>query len=74
MFNQLGIKHKPAVIIQGGNEGPFNAGIRSPKVVRSVMFDEFTYVIGQNLPVMGLGFIALRQVKAISFGITNDCW
>jgi hypothetical protein len=44
--NENGIEHKSAVIIEGGDEIPFLLGCWGPEMIRGIMLDQFTGIMG----------------------------
>ena len=46
LFDQNGIKEEPAVIIQRGNEIPFLLCCWCPEMIRGIMLDQFTDIMG----------------------------
>jgi len=45
-FNENGIEHKSAVIIEGGDEIPFVLGCWGPEMIRGIMLNQFTGIMG----------------------------
>jgi hypothetical protein len=70
-LNQGGIKDEAAMIIQRGDEIPFLLSGGGPEMKRGVVLDEFSYITGQDLSVMGSP-LRFLQIKAMLFGSIND--
>jgi hypothetical protein len=46
LFDQNSIKEESAIIIQGSNEIPFLLGCRCPEMIRGVMLNQFSSIMG----------------------------
>jgi hypothetical protein len=46
LFDQNSIKEEPAIIIQGSNKIPFLLSCGCPEMIRGVMLDQFTDIMG----------------------------
>jgi hypothetical protein len=48
------MQNPPAVIVDSGDEIPLGLGQRGPQMVGGVMLEQFSHIVGQDLPVVGL--------------------
>ena len=51
---QIPMQNPTAVIVDGGDEVPLGLCQRGPQMVGGVMLEQFSHIVGQDLPVMSL--------------------
>jgi hypothetical protein len=71
-LDEVGIEKQSAVVIKARNQMPFFQGVGRPFMFGGIVLDQFSHIIGQDFPVMGLPF-GLGEVKIVFFGPLNDC-
>jgi len=71
MFEKVGEKELPAVIVEGGDQRPLALGIRRPAMKRGVVLDESADGGGDDLPIVSLLF-RTGPVTSERFGSIDD--
>src|SRR3989344_6035037 len=73
LFPEIGIQNGSTKVIQAGGQTPFAPGIRAKQMMRSIMLNQLTSVVGNYFPIMKfLWWPALPVAIVLSPG--NDGW
>ena len=72
-LGQVGIEDIAAVVVETGDEMPFGPSRGSPEVMRAVVLDELTNIVGQNLAGVSPPDW-LTEIETSGLGLPDDCW